>query len=288
MSSSYVLYHYGPSFAAAICFAIAFGISAALHIWQAHRYGTRFMIAFIIGAILECLGYVARMINAKQTPDYSVGPYALQSLLLLLAPALLAASIYMILGRIIRFVDGEDRSPIRLGKLTKVFVTGDVLSFLIQSGGGAILSQAKSASKVHLGERIIIVGLFVQVLFFSVFIIVSILFHRNIHNNPTSKSISSLSSSSALLKNVAGIPGWLLCLFILYATSSLVMVRSIYRVVEYIQGTDGFLQSHEVFLYIFDAVLMLLVCAGLSLRHPGVLLDGSEGFEEVEMGMRMR
>jgi hypothetical protein len=75
------------------------------------------------------------MINAKQTPDYSVGPYALQSLLLLLAPALLAASIYMILGRIIRFVDGEDRSPIRLGMLTKVFVTGDVLSFLIQSGG---------------------------------------------------------------------------------------------------------------------------------------------------------
>jgi ABC-type multidrug transport system fused ATPase/permease subunit len=157
-----------------------------------------------------------------------------------------------------------------------------------QSTGGAILSQAKSASKVHLGERIIIVGLFVQVLFFSVFIIVSILFHRNIHNNPTSKSISSSSSSSAFSKNVAGIPGWLLCLFILYATSSLIMVRSIYRVVEYIQGTDGFLQSHEVFLYIFDAVLMLLVCAGLSLRHPGVLLDESEGFEEVEMGMRMR
>jgi hypothetical protein len=90
------------------------------------------------------------------------------------------------------------------------------------------------------------------------------------------------------LKNVAGIPGWLLCLFILYAASSLIMVRSIYRVVEYIQGTDGFLQSHGVFLYIFDAVLILLVCAGLSLRHPGVLLDEIEGFEEVEMGMRMR
>jgi hypothetical protein len=59
----------------------------------------------------------------------------MQSLLLLLAPALFAASIYMVLGRIIRLTDGESHSLIKARWLTKVFVAGDVLSFLTQSTG---------------------------------------------------------------------------------------------------------------------------------------------------------
>lgn len=62
-------------------------------------------------------------------------PYVVQSLLLLLAPSLFSASIYMILGRIIRLLKGERHSVIRRTWLTKIFVTGDVLSFFIQSGG---------------------------------------------------------------------------------------------------------------------------------------------------------
>jgi hypothetical protein len=58
-----------------------------------------------------------------------------QSLLLLLAPALFAASIYMVLGRIILLTDGEAHSLIRARWLTKLFVMGDVLSFLGQSAG---------------------------------------------------------------------------------------------------------------------------------------------------------
>ena len=45
----------------------------------------------------------------------------------------------MILGRIIRLTDGEEYSPIRARWLTKVFVAGDVLSFLAQSGGSYFL-----------------------------------------------------------------------------------------------------------------------------------------------------
>jgi hypothetical protein len=59
----------------------------------------------------------------------------MQSLLILLAPALFAASIYIILGRIILLVDGERYSLVRQKWLTKLFVTGDVLSFLMQGSG---------------------------------------------------------------------------------------------------------------------------------------------------------
>ena len=41
----------------------------------------------------------------------------------------------MILGRIILVTDGEYRSMIRRQWLTKIFVVGDVLSFIMQGGG---------------------------------------------------------------------------------------------------------------------------------------------------------
>lgn len=85
---------------------------------------------------VETIGYVGRALNAGQTyGNWTIGPYIMQSLLLLLAPALFAASIYMVLGRIILLTDGEAHSPIRVKWLTKVFVAGDVISFLAQSGG---------------------------------------------------------------------------------------------------------------------------------------------------------
>lgn len=59
----------------------------------------------------------------------------MRSLLLLVAPALFAASVYMILGRIIALVNGEDLALVPRRWLTKVFVTGDILSFCLQGAG---------------------------------------------------------------------------------------------------------------------------------------------------------
>lgn len=61
----------------------------------------------------------------------------------------------MVLGRLIRLVDGEAHSPIRTKWLTPIFVTGDVISFLAQSGGGGMLAKAKKQSDVKLGEHVI-------------------------------------------------------------------------------------------------------------------------------------
>ncbi len=59
----------------------------------------------------------------------------MQTLLILLGPALLAASIYMILGRMIRLLGAEEYALIRTNWMTKIFVTGDVISFLAQGAG---------------------------------------------------------------------------------------------------------------------------------------------------------
>lgn len=54
----------------------------------------------------------------------------------------------------------------------------------------------------------------------------------------------------------------------LYIGSMLIMVRSVFRAVEYLQGFDGYLLRHELYLYIFDAALMFLVMVLFNWIHP--------------------
>ena len=70
---------------------------------------------------------------------------------------------------------------------------------------------------------------------------------------------------------------WRKHLKVLYATSGLIMVRNIVRVVEYAQGNDGYLLGHEIFLYVFDAVLMFVVMAILNVWHPSEILAFAKG-----------
>lgn len=85
--------------------------------------------------LVEIVGYIGRAVSSKESPDWTLGPYIVQTLFLLLAPALLAASIYMFLGRIILVLQAESHSLLKKKWLTKIFVTGDVLSFLLQGAG---------------------------------------------------------------------------------------------------------------------------------------------------------
>lgn len=130
--SSFRYYYYDPSLAAAVVFASLFAITTILHLVQLIRKRTWYFIPFVIGGIFETIGYIGRIISAKQTPNWTLNPYIIQTLLLLIAPALFAASVYMILGRIVRLVDGARHSIIPVQWLTKIFVATDVISFFMQ------------------------------------------------------------------------------------------------------------------------------------------------------------
>lgn len=85
---------------------------------------------------VQVVGYAMRSVNANQPfGEWTLLPYILSSVLPLVAPALFAASIYMELGRIVELVQGDRYLFIKRRWLTSIFVTGDVVSFLMQAGG---------------------------------------------------------------------------------------------------------------------------------------------------------
>ena len=133
--SDFEFYRYDPSFAAALLFAILFLLTSLLHIFQLVRTRTWYFTPLVVGGLMECVGYIGRILSTRQTPNWTLGPYIIQATFLLVAPALFAATIYMILGRIIVALDGEKYSLIKKRWLTKIFVTCDIVSFLVLSSG---------------------------------------------------------------------------------------------------------------------------------------------------------
>lgn len=191
----------------------------------------------------------------------------MQNLLLLVAPALFAATIYMVLGRIIRLLNAQHHSVIQVTKLTRTFVIGDLCCFWLQGGGGG-MQAVGTPLFYNLGRWVIVGGLVLQIAVFCVFVVVAIKFHSRITKAPTTESAD------------ADIP-WRKHMRVLYATSGLILVRNLVRAVEYIEGTDGWVISHEFMLYLFDAIPMCMVVVIFLVWHPCRLLLCSQ-FREAD------
>lgn len=197
----------------------------------------------------------------------------MQSVLILLAPPLYAASIYMVLGRTVTYLNAEDLSLVRVRWLTKIFVSGDVFSFFLQSAGGGLMAASKTSTR-QTGSNVVIGGLVVQLLFFGFFVVVAAIFHNRIEKNPTSKSQGERLSTRGQGWRQRN---WVTILLALYVVSALILIRSIFRLIEYKGGFDGYIMTHETFGYIFDALLMLIAMVVMNVYHPAVILGDGKG-----------
>jgi hypothetical protein len=110
--------------------------------------------------------------------------------------------------------------------------------------GGGMLAQAKTQDVTKFANNIVLAGLFLQVVFFSFFIVVTATWHKRMHAAPTRDSMATT------------LP-WARYLWILYFASFLIMVRCIFRIAEYAGGQDGVLLGSEI----YSTSSMRLLCS---------------------------
>jgi hypothetical protein len=137
--------------------------------------------------------------------------------------------------------------------------TGQIVSTLTLSGGSllAIGMTKANSSTANIGTGLILAGIALQLLWFLFFMAVSASFHRRMLLRPTT-----------IVQRYPEIR-WQRYLGSLYFVSMMIVVRSIFRLVEFAGGSDGYLQTHEVFFYVFDSVPMLIVMVWMNFEHPG-------------------
>ncbi len=111
------------------------------------------------------------------------GPFAASLSLVVLAPVLLAAGNYLLIGRLIQAVLDPNLTGHRVlgvhGRLlTRIFVACDVVCTLVQCSGSGIASSTQWAGdNAALGIKVLIGGLSLQAGAFSVFLCIFGRFH---------------------------------------------------------------------------------------------------------------
>lgn len=122
----------------------------------------------------------------------------------------------------------------------------------------------------NIGQKVLIVGLFVQLIFFGFFLSVSVSFKIRLRRSG--------------LDLTGGLRGRLLHL--LFIVSALIIERCVFRIIEYVEGTDGYLNSHEAFMYIFDMVPMFFVQAIFHFYHAAKILAAKSLLDEQHVSLR--
>ena len=233
-------YEYYPSVVAAAVTAGLFVIPLVWHVYRIAQTRTWFCIPFIIGTVcklfawlflpsapdsmlVEIVGFGVRTTGKSHSTVLAL--FITQYLGILLAPIFFAAAVYMFLGRLIGVTNGQSYSIIRVTWLTKIFVGGDILCFLIQLVGGSLQAMADTPDENKRGQNIILGGLILQLVIFFFFMVAGIIFHKRIRAKPTAKSM------------VIDLP-WEKLMWQLYAVSLLITFRNIFRMAEYAMGSE--------------------------------------------------
>ncbi|KAF4625050.1 hypothetical protein G7Y89_g13119 [Cudoniella acicularis] len=114
-------FDYIPSIGGNSLYAAIFGIFILMNIFQGIRYKTwGYMVAMCIGLAGEVVGYIARILLWQNPFDPTGNNFLIYLVCLTISPALLAAGIYLCLGRIV-VVYGEHLSRFRPRTYTIIF-----------------------------------------------------------------------------------------------------------------------------------------------------------------------
>ncbi|KAK2813271.1 hypothetical protein FQN49_008310 [Arthroderma sp. PD_2] len=218
----------------------------------------------VLGTIGESIGYVGRILMWDN--PWKQIPFMIQICCLTLAPAFLAAGIYLTLSRIVT-VFGAENSRIRPLWYPRIFIPCDILALALQGAGGGISSTAgdDDRSQADLGKNIMIAGLIIQVVTLTIFMGLATDFALRTQSRIRAIGSAALDSSYSHLRASSQFKFFLMAL----AVSTLcIYVRSIYRIAELSEGWDGPLLSNEGLFIGMESVLVIISVLVLNAFHP--------------------
>lgn len=263
---------YNPSFALAIIGTIVYSIIfLVISYLTLIKYRAWFFIVVVIGSAIEVAAYVLRSYSAKNQSE--IGPFVNTLTFTVLAPVFIAAGNYLLISRLILAVLPPSRHRILKipgRRLTPIFVACDIIAFLVQGSGSGIASSDNWQGQMEkIGRNILIGGLAFQLIAFSLFLCVFRRFHV-------------LANRMA----VDGAPnGWQKVVLAVYVSSSLIMIRCIYRVCEFAEGMNGYAFRNEWLFWVFESLPMIGAIGIFCIYHPSRYL-GRDGARRKAVGSR--
>ncbi|KAG9242448.1 RTA1 like protein-domain-containing protein [Calycina marina] len=255
-----IIYGYTPNLVLCILGIVLFTIAFVAHLFQVLRYRIWSFLPLTVACVLEIVGYVFRSLSSKVNP-YRVVYFVVQYFFIVTAPVLVSASIYVCLTHFLSWADKSESNFSRswfLGKkfILWTFITIDVITTIIQVAGAALIGVAESnQDDSATANNILLVGLAIQCFAFLVYLLLlSIVTVKMLKSQVLKERIKQRK------------PPFIL---ILWLSSILVYLRTLFRLIETSEGVYGKLSTHEAYFGGLEFAPMVVAVWLLAIWHPG-------------------
>ncbi|POY74371.1 hypothetical protein BMF94_2565 [Rhodotorula taiwanensis] len=290
---------YHPSVGAAVLAIALYAASTAvlwINFFRTFR-GNKFMIVLLAGMTAMMAGFVFRVLYSNDSTQ--VGFYLPMILCILLSPTTFLAINYMLLGRLARALDATKALLLPAGLIAKLFVLSDIATFVLQAFG----SGSSASGDVGSSDKIIKIGLVVQLVSYLVFCLIFLVFglrvphvQRGLENTPfrwrylNPFSVRPIDNWKVLFwaitfSSIGIIASWVARFQTdphshLTTPIALAQIRSVDRVLEYTQGDA--LRTHEAYFYLLDTLPLWLATTVYVFVWPPRVLAGARGLVQLD------
>ncbi|QRW20977.1 RTA1-like protein [Rhizoctonia solani] len=191
-------------------------------------------------SVFYAVGLFLRLAFAADT--HNLGMFICMNTIVVLSPCAFIATVYMLLGRLALHLDADEYLLVKARIITKLFLTSDIITLLIQATGGAMVTNQ------DLSE---IVGLIIQLISFIFYMAVYAVFiYRMMVNRP---------EECFFPRNKAGFfTHWTALAGSLTVSCIGILIRSVFRTIEHSQGYGGHLATTESYFYVLDALPLFI------------------------------
>ena len=240
-----------------IFFTLAF-LAHSLQVWY-YRLWTFSPLAF--ACLMEIIGYIFRTLSSRKDP-YRITFFVVEYFLIVTAPVLISASIYVCLTKLITWAESEGTDISSRSRFLKrnfilwTFISIDVVTTIMQVTGAGMIGGATSKQKdPTTANNVLLAGLATQTAAFAIFLIL------------LTVVTFAICGNKHLIKKMRRKKSPFLA--VLPIASVLVFVRTIFRLVETSQGVFGYLSTHEGFFAGLEFAPVVVAVWLLAIWHPG-------------------
>ncbi|KAH7321608.1 RTA1 like protein-domain-containing protein [Rhexocercosporidium sp. MPI-PUGE-AT-0058] len=262
--ASIIIYGYTPNFALCILGIIFFTLLFFAHLLQTLRSRLWSFISLTVACVMEVVGYAFRALSSRKDP-YRITYFVVQYFLIVTAPVLISASIYVCLTKVLGWATdaGLDLSTrtvlLRKKVVLWTFITIDIFCTILQITGAGLIGGATSKGKdPSTANNILLSGLAIQTAAYFVYLLL------------LAVVITAIYRDSGMVQKAKKSP----FLGVLALASILIFIRTIFRLAETSQGVFGYLSSHEAYFGGLEfapvVVAVLILAVWFPSRWPAV------------------
>ncbi|GAA5984918.1 hypothetical protein JCM11641_003626 [Rhodosporidiobolus odoratus] len=235
---------YEPSLAAAVVYIVVFALITLVQTIQVARSRVWWLSVLVVGGVGEVVGWAGRLWASYDA--YNINAFLTQIICLILAPCFFSATIYGILGMIVRSI-GPQYSLLKPWLYLTIFCIADLIAIVIQAIGGAKAAIAlQNDEESSSGTHIMVAGICVQLFSMLVFCVLALDVYRRTRLDKTYQQRPHPQEGKV------GRVGWGLAF-----ASFWILLRCCYRVAELAQGWSGYLITHEPYFCVLDSMAMV-------------------------------